>query len=129
MNLKDLRAKYGLTQQELSDLLGIPKRTIGNWEDGKRNLKDYMFNLIEFKVEAVMNKKYELYKELMEHCNHYDLSHEDYRHLEDIDYLTENVGRDGNTYYYYLDENYCAAINVVTGEIIDDDETIEELFC
>jgi bacteriophage CI repressor helix-turn-helix domain len=31
-NIKDIRKQYGLTQQALCDLLGIPKRTLEDWE-------------------------------------------------------------------------------------------------
>jgi len=35
--IKEVRAEYKLSQQELSDLTEIPKRTIENWESGKRS--------------------------------------------------------------------------------------------
>lgn len=72
---------------------------------------------------------FELKIKLMEHCNHYDLTGEDFQHYEDVGYLAEIDGRDGNTYYWYSDECYNAAINIATGEIIDDDKLIEDLFC
>lgn len=31
-NIKDIRKQYGLTQQALCDLLGIPRRTLQDWE-------------------------------------------------------------------------------------------------
>lgn len=49
--LKDLRKKYGLTQKELSEKLGIPQRTIENWEGGQRKPPQWVINLIEFKLE------------------------------------------------------------------------------
>lgn len=51
MSIRDLRIKYGLTQQGLSDYTGIPKRTIENWEEGKRSCPEYMENLLKFFLE------------------------------------------------------------------------------
>ena len=48
------------------------------------------------------------------------------------DYLSEHIGRDGQGYYWFLNAEVpgqCAAINVSTGEIVDDEVCIEELFC
>ena len=47
--------------------------------------------------------------------------------MDDIknDYLTENEGRDGHWYIWYLDSNYNAAIRD-DGKIIDEDD-IENL--
>lgn len=47
---------------------------------------------------------------------------------ESFGYLTENIGTDGDTYFWYLDENESAAINTKTGEIIDDADEIDRLF-
>lgn len=47
----------------------------------------------------------------------------------DCDFLTENTGRDGKDYYWYLDDNRDVAIREEDGAIIDDQETIKELFC
>ncbi|MFU8793344.1 MAG: nucleotidyltransferase domain-containing protein [Acholeplasmataceae bacterium] len=44
--LKETRAKYNITQQELSDLTDIPKRTIENWESGKRNPSPWVEKLV-----------------------------------------------------------------------------------
>jgi DNA-binding transcriptional regulator YiaG len=46
LDIKELRNIYRLTQQQLSDITGIPKRTIENWENGSRQPKDYIINLI-----------------------------------------------------------------------------------
>ena len=43
------------------------------------------------------------------------------------DYLTINKGRDGNMYAWYMDGTHDNAINIETGEIVDDEQT-EELF-
>ncbi len=35
-NVADIRGRLGLSQQELADLLGISRRTLENWEQGRR---------------------------------------------------------------------------------------------
>lgn len=47
MNIKEIRLISGLSQQAFSDKYKIPKRTIENWEGGKRNPPDYVVALLE----------------------------------------------------------------------------------
>lgn len=49
--IKALREATGLTQQKFADLLGIPKRTIENWEGGKSHPPEYVMRLIEFYIK------------------------------------------------------------------------------
>lgn len=44
--VKEARLKAGLTQQQMSDLLGIPKRTIEEWEGGRRRCPEYTKKLV-----------------------------------------------------------------------------------
>lgn len=48
MKIKELRAQYGLTQKALSELTGIPKRTIEEWEGERRTPPDYVLMLLTF---------------------------------------------------------------------------------
>lgn len=50
MTIKEMRAKSGMTQKAFSDYLNIPKRTIEDWESGKRKAPDYVVELIEYKL-------------------------------------------------------------------------------
>lgn len=50
--LKELRLKNKLTQKQLSEKLKIPIRTIQDWESGRRELKNYIYNLIEIALKA-----------------------------------------------------------------------------
>lgn len=50
MNIKEARIKYSLTQQQLSNITGIPKRSIENWETGLRKCPDYVERMV---VEAL----------------------------------------------------------------------------
>jgi DNA-binding transcriptional regulator YiaG len=47
-SIKEMRLEYSLTQQGMSDKLGIPKRTIEDWECGRRTPPEYLVKLIEF---------------------------------------------------------------------------------
>ena len=46
MTLKEARLAAGLTQQAMSDQLEIPKRTIEDWETGRRKCPPYVERLI-----------------------------------------------------------------------------------
>lgn len=37
MSIKSARVKAGLTQARAAELIGVPTRTLQDWEDGKRN--------------------------------------------------------------------------------------------
>lgn len=52
MNIKEARTQAGLTQKALSDMLGIPKRNIENWEGDKRKCPEWCEQLI---VEKILN--------------------------------------------------------------------------
>lgn len=53
-DLKNARVSSGLTQRKMSELLGIPKRTIEDWETGKRNPKnDYVWKGIIEKLNQI----------------------------------------------------------------------------
>ncbi|MBP5362333.1 MAG: helix-turn-helix transcriptional regulator [Ruminococcus sp.] len=51
MTIKEIRDKYFLTQAELSDITGIPKRTISNWETGNRAPAEYIPDMVEALVQ------------------------------------------------------------------------------
>ena len=58
MTIRQIRDKYELTQAELADITGIPKRTIENWEMEIRKASEYIPGLILSKVEAAMRQKH-----------------------------------------------------------------------
>ena len=55
--IKETRTELGLTQKAVSDLLGIPRRTIEDWEAGKRKCPDYVERLVIEKLVAVAKQK------------------------------------------------------------------------
>ena len=48
----DLREQTGMSRTEFSDYLNIPYRTMQEWELGRRTMPEYVFSLIEFKVQT-----------------------------------------------------------------------------
>jgi len=60
MNIKEARGKLGITQRELSDRLGIPKRTIEHWESGDRKPADWAERLIVEKIEEMIKEEEEM---------------------------------------------------------------------
>lgn len=51
MTIKELRTVCGMTQQAFSGYFGIPKRTIEDWEAGRRKPAEYIEKLIEYKLK------------------------------------------------------------------------------
>nr|DAV96168.1 MAG TPA: Helix-turn-helix XRE-family like protein [Caudoviricetes sp.] len=54
--IKELRKRLGFSQAKFAEKWGIPKRTIEDWEAGKREVKGYivsmMYKIVEFEKEA-----------------------------------------------------------------------------
>ncbi len=50
MSIKELRQAAGMTQKAFSEYLGIPKRTIEDWENERRVPPAYVVGLIEYKL-------------------------------------------------------------------------------
>lgn len=53
MTIKEARLKAGLTQARMSELLEIPKRTIGDWETGQRTPPIYVEKLVIRELERI----------------------------------------------------------------------------
>lgn len=51
--IKTLRSEFNLTQAKLSEITGIPLRTIQNWDSGQRKPAEYVVELIRFKLEHI----------------------------------------------------------------------------
>lgn len=49
-NIKDLRLATKMTQQAFGDYFGIPRRVIQSWELGERECKNYIINLLDYKL-------------------------------------------------------------------------------
>ena len=57
MTIKDLRIMTALSQEKFGKWLGIPLRTIQNWEGNERQPPQYVVDLIEYKVMHEYGKK------------------------------------------------------------------------
>lgn len=57
--IRGLREKTGMTRKDFSIHIGIPLRTIEDWEAGRRRPPEYIPRLIEFqlKYEELIGKK------------------------------------------------------------------------
>ena len=55
-NLKQIRNNLGLSQKEVSTYLGIPLRTIQNWEEGTRVPNEFTLNMV---IEKLLEKNQE----------------------------------------------------------------------
>ena len=53
MTIKEARLSAGLTQAKMSEVFEIPKRTIENWETGKRNPPAYVEKLVIRELERI----------------------------------------------------------------------------
>ena len=58
--LKEARQAAGLTQQQMSDLMSIPKRSIENWESGSRTpppyVKRFILNELKTLIDNICNE-------------------------------------------------------------------------
>ena len=48
MTIKEMRTATGLTQKAFAELLGMPKRTVENWEGDVNKCPEYLLRLIEY---------------------------------------------------------------------------------
>lgn len=53
-DFKEARISAGLTQQQMSDMFKIPKRTIENWESGQRTPPEYVKILVIEKLQTLV---------------------------------------------------------------------------
>ena len=58
-SIKTERIRLGLTQKKMSDLLGIPQRTIEDWEAGRRKCPPYVERLVIKELKEIADNKSE----------------------------------------------------------------------
>ncbi len=49
--MKKIRASTGMNRRQFSDYMGIPLRTLEEWESGRRKMPGYVLRLIAYQVE------------------------------------------------------------------------------
>lgn len=89
MNIKDLRLKTMMTQKEFAEYFNIPKRTIENWEGGRRKPPAYVVELIKYKIDNErMKEKQQIINNLKE-----DKTIEQLQEVGkiNIDYIDEDI--------------------------------------
>lgn len=57
--IKEARLNAGLTQQRMSEVFGIPKRTIENWEAGTRKPPAYVEKLVIRELKRISDENNE----------------------------------------------------------------------
>lgn len=72
------RIQHGLTQQQLADLTGIPKRTIENWDSGQRKCPEYVEKMVLDLLDQKFNRPD--YKTILEET--LDMMERDLKHLK-----------------------------------------------
>lgn len=57
--LKQIRASLGMNRTEFSHYIGIPLRTLEEWEAGRRQMPEYVLRLITYytKTEQFLKKQ------------------------------------------------------------------------
>lgn len=87
--VKELRAYVGMSQERFSDYVGIPKRTIQNWEGGVSECPEYVLLLLSKKIYRDMDsyREYELPRKGL---------------FKNIKELREFTGMTQNTFSKYL---------------------------
>ena len=48
--LIEIRKKTGMNRREFAEYFSIPYRTVQDWELGNRQMPDYLFRLMEYKI-------------------------------------------------------------------------------
>lgn len=59
-NIREARMAAGLTQKRLSELTGIPVRTIENWDRGERTPSEWMRRLVVEEIERISDRENDL---------------------------------------------------------------------
>ena len=60
--IKEARIQHGLTIKQVSDLTGVPYRSIQNWEAGVRSCPDYVTKMVVTIIEQT-SKVYLIYRD------------------------------------------------------------------
>lgn len=55
-SIKEARLAAGLTQQSMSDIMGIPKRTIEDWEAERRKCPEWAERLVIAELKRISQK-------------------------------------------------------------------------
>lgn len=51
MTIREIRKEAGMTQKQFAEYIGVSKRTVESWEEGKRNCPEALYTLIKYKFD------------------------------------------------------------------------------
>jgi transcriptional regulator with XRE-family HTH domain len=117
-NIKEMRRRRGLTQEELGKIIGVEKSTISRWESGDRKLNiDHIKNIalvLEIPLGALLsdNDLYESSRD-WEGSVTKDKEHQDHKIQSDLEMVKEET------------ENFDTHEIVITLPKIDDPELLQ----
>ena len=97
MTIKELRKQYNITQAKLSEITGIPARTIGDWETETRMPAPYIPELVacrlrEWNANNVETKTLEELRAMSENSTDIDLLTDIYKEIEDRNFIEQANG-------------------------------------
>lgn len=94
MTIKEARKNAGLTQAEMSLILGIPKRTIEDWETGKIKPRTWAERLVVEKLVNLNKKSFKIsnsnvlnYAEI---CKRFSIDTAEWGNLDEYSFYTTN---------------------------------------
>lgn len=56
--IREARIRYGLTQKQVSDITGVPFRSIQNWEAGVRKCPDYVEKMVVTMLDQMDHQRF-----------------------------------------------------------------------
>jgi len=56
--IREARIQYGLTQKQVSDITGVPLRSIENWEAGVRKCPDYVEKMVVTMLDQMDHQRF-----------------------------------------------------------------------
>lgn len=56
--IKEARIKHGLTQKQVSDITGVPLRSIENWEAGVRKCPNYVEKMVVTMLDQMDHQRF-----------------------------------------------------------------------
>lgn len=97
MTIKELRKQYNITQSKLSEITGIPVRSISNWETVARECAPYIPELVacrlrEWDAKNVETKTLEELRAMSENSTDIELLTDIYKELEDRNFIEQANG-------------------------------------
>ena len=55
--IREFRSEHSLTQQKVADIIGMPKRSLEAWEEGKRTPPEWVDRLVLKELERYIKEE------------------------------------------------------------------------